>query len=788
MVRCAVKSILKLMRANIRSGKGAFKSIILLMMLLTFSFSGTVSNDDRLREARTERFAEVGVPDLLVWVYGDLLTDGMLNEVRGDPNVRELHTKQSLLFVHAPLVGGRESDVRLSLNAYEPGIRVFDDAFADYAADNTLSDGEIYLPSKMRLNDGFQKGAKITLQTNGGYDTSFTVKGFYEDIVSGAVTFSGYNCIVTQHDFERLAAEKTDSFFGSERSVLSLSLLYINGTGALSQTELRRELAKNTALISTANSAFTRDMLSDSVEMFSEVGTRIIAIFVALLLTVVLIMMFNSIRASIEMDQAELGILKSQGFTAGQISLVYVLQYTLALMIGAVLGIAVSVPACRYLISMWKILTGIRSETGVSVLKCAVLSVCIILICAAFIFAATAKIRRISPVSAIAGAKGDVYFDSRLNVRIRKKPLAFFIALRQLNSRRKSYLGTAFIVLLLTFFIISIMILTKGLDGDQLFTDITGEISMSDTSGFRLSDADEAEAAIRQIDSGADLLTESYHRMLVDGELFAVHAYRSPEDVFKPLKGRAPLYDNEIMLTEAVSEELHKQIGDSVTVSYQGHAQEFIVTGNFQSAWEYGLVTLVTTGGMQQLGNNEIEGAFVKVSDTAKQQQIIDMLNAQYAGRLKAEAFAESGYITNIKKITNILMNAISYAIYAVLLTFAAAIVAAACKRAFIRERTDIGIFKATGFTVGGLRLQFALRFALIALIGSAAGCTAGMLWSRGMLTGILQVVGLTDFTTDYTAAMFIVPSAILCLCFFLTAWLASRRIAQVNVRELVTE
>lgn len=783
-----MRSILKLTFANIRNGKRAFKSIILLMLLLTFSFSGTVSNADRLREARTERFEEAGIPDLTVWIYGDLLTEDMLNAVREEPYIRSVTEKQTLLFVHAPLADGNESDIRLTLNAYESGIHIFDDDFRDYAEDDSLADGEILLPSKMRLNDGFRKGTRITLRTNGGYDESFTVKGFYEDIVSGAITFSGYNCIITQHDFEQIAAEKTDSFSGNDRNVLALTKLLINGTGELSQAELRRELGRNTALISTANSAFTREMLSDSVEVFSKIGSRIIAVFVALLLAVVLIMMFSSIRSSIEMDQAELGILKSQGFTAGQISMVYVLQYTLALMIGAVLGIAVSVPACRYLISMWKILTGIRSDTGVSALKCAVMSCGIILICAVFIFAATAKIRRISPVCAISGAKGEVYFDSRLNVRIRKKPLAFFLALRQLNSRRKSYIGTAFIVILLTFFIISIMILTKGLDGEGLFTDITGEISLSDTSGFRLSDADEAEAAVREIDSGASLLTESYHRMLVEGELLAVHAYRSPEDVFPPLSGRAPKYDNEIMLTEAVSDELGKQIGDSVTVGYQGQETEFIVTGKFQSIWEYGMVTIVTPDGMERLGNHEIEGAFVDVSDPAKQQQIIDLLNEKYAGRLKAESFTESGYISNIKKITDILMDSISYAIYAVLLSFAAVIVATVCKRTFIRERTDTGIFKAVGFTVGSLRLQFALRFALVALIGSAAGCAAGILWSRSMLTNILQIVGLTDFTTDYTPAMFIIPSAVLCLCFFLTAWFSSRRIGQVNVRELVTE
>lgn len=783
-----MRSILKLTCANIRHGRGAFASIILLMMLLTFSFSGTVSNDDRLREARTERYTQEGVPDLLIWIYDDLLTDDMLNAVKDDPNVSTVRTEQGILFTHAPLVDDKESEIRLTLNAYESNIRVFDDDFRDYAADNSLADGEIYLPSKLRMNDDFQKGATIKLQTNSGFDEAFTVRGFYEDILTGSLTTSGYNCIVTQHDFDRLAAEKTDSLFSNERSAVLLTQIFINGTGVLSQTELRREIGTQSALISSANSAFTREMLANSVEMFSMVGTRIIFVFVVLLLIVVLITMHNSIRASIETDQAELGILKSQGFSATQICLVYVWQYTLALVIGAVLGILVSVPACRYLIAMWKTLTGIRSDTGVSFLKCAVLSVVIILICTVFIFAATARIRHISPVLAITGAKTEVHFDSRLNTRIRKKPLAFFLALRQLNSRRKSYLGTAFIVTMLVFFIVSIMILTKGLDGEQLFTDITGEISLSDTSGFRLTDTEEAESAIQEVDSGAKLLTESYHRMMVDEELIAVHAYRSEKDVFPPLKGRVPQYDNEIMLTETVSEQLDKQIGDSVTVTYQDTEKEFIVTGYFQCVWEYGLVTVVTTDGMQRLGNNEIDGAFVQVSDPAKQQEIIDLLNEKYAGRLKAEPLKESGYTSNIKQIVDFLMDSITYAIDAVLLIFAAVIVTMACKRAFIRERTDIGIFKATGFTVSSLRMQFALRFTLIALLGSAAGCAAAILWSRKMITAILQVVGLTDFTVDYTLHMFLLPAVLLCLCFFLAAWAASRRIKTVNVRELVTE
>ena len=783
-----MRSIFKLTLANIRHGKGAFKGIIFLMLLITFSFSGTVSNSDRLNEAREKKFDEVGVPELLVSIYDDLLTDDMVSSVEEDEHVKDMCIKDTIQFVSTPIVGGEEKKMTMSLNSFDSDVRVFNDKFDGYEADNSLENGEIYLPYKLKLVDGFSKGTTVTLRTKNGYDESFTVKGFYEDVLFGATTWGDNMCVVAKEDYERIKSQKTDSVMSGERYALIIDQLWINGTGDLSQLELRRELGQRSALISSANSAVTRDHFINNINMYSNIGTRIVAIFTALLLVVVLITMHNSISAAIEMDKTELGILKSQGFTARKISLVYVFQYTLALVIGSVLGIAISVPACRYLISMWKNITGIMSDTGVSVLKCAAMSGAMIVICVVFIFIATAKIGKISPVSAISGGKSDVYFDSRLNVRIRQKAMGLFLALRQLNARRKSYIGTTFIVTLLAFFIVSIMILFQGLDIDNLFTDTTGEIRLINEGAFTLGDIDEIEKDIQKIDSGAVLETESYHRMLVDGELTAVHAYHSHSDPFKPLDGRVPKYDNEIMLTEAVSEQSGKRIGDTIKVSYRDKEEEFVVTGYFQTVWEFGIVTLVTPEGMEKLGNTDIEEAFADISDSSKQQEIIDMLNTEHGDILRAEAFEENNTVTTYKKVVEIIMNSFSFTMYAILLSFAAVIVSMTCKRAFIRERTDIGIFKATGFTVGSLRTQFALRFAVIAFIGSAAGCVLGILFSRKMITYILRIVGLTDFTSDNSLPAFILPALTICLCFYLTAFVSSRRIKTVNVRELITE
>ena len=783
-----MRSILKLMLANIRHGKGAFKGIVLLMMLITFSFSGTVSNNDRLVEARTEKFEKSSVSDVIVHMYKENVSDEMVDQVRENELVKDVKEEEMLYFLSKLKVDDKEKDVTLFLKAADEDVNIFTNDYRDFKADNSVGEGEIVLPYKMKILDGFKVGARIALRTHNGYDEEFTIAGFYEDVINGAST-QGMNCaVISESDFERIYADKTDSVFGDNCCVAKIQWFYINGKDGVKCYELQKKLSDDTTLISSSIAARTRDDITDCIEMYSRVGSRTIVAFVALLLIVTLITMYNSISASIELDYTELGILKAQGFTRRNISLVYVLQYTLALVIGGIVGIVISIPACDLLIGAWKNVTGLLTDTSVSYAKCALLCVIIIAICTAFIYIATARINRISPVRAIAGGGSEVHFDSRLNTKIRQRPLAFFIALRQLNSRKKSYIGTVLIVMMLVFFIVTIMILTKGLDLDELFYQVGGDISISNTGYLKLSNVDELEAEIRKIDDGAAVETCSYHYMMIDGEQTPVHHYRALKDVFRPDEGRVPKYENEIMITKNVSERCGKEIGDTVTVEYMDNKADYVITGYFQSIWDFGLVTAMTGDGMINIGYDNINEAYVRLSDVSKQQEVTDMINDKYKDKLEAAAFEKDDTTEAYKKVAEVIMNALTAAMYVVILTFAVVIVNMVCKRAFIRERRDIGIFKAVGFTVDGLQMQFALRFTIVALIGSALGCILSILMSRTMLTFVLRVVGLTDFTTDYSLSMFITPAVLVTLSFFITSYISSRKIKSVQVRELISE
>lgn len=781
-----MKSVLKLVRANIRHGKGAFKGIIFLMAILTFSFSGTVSNDDDLRRALNDNVKNGHISDISVFVYDDFLTDDMLSELDENSDVRDYDIEKELFYQRKPEFDGEEQEIALMFRRHYDDIRVFNEKYNGYAEDNTLAQGEVYLPYKLEAMKFCNIGTKINMQTSGGEDIELTVKGFYEDSFMGATTMADNRAVLSKEDFDRIADEDLDHINESGMTFIMQDIVFITSNGKDS-ADLKKELG-STQLFSTANWVLSKQQVIDCFEMYSNTGTSGMIGFTVLLVSVVMIVMYNSITSSIEMDHVDLGILRSQGVSIWTLRAVFILQYMLALAIGSVLGILITVPVDHVLIHMWMRLTGILTDTKVSFLKCALLCVCIMLICLVFIFFATAKLNRISPVKAISGSKSDVHFDSRLNTPIRQKALSLTVALRQLNSRRKSYMGTMLIVALLCFFLSSILLLTQNLDPENLFGRSDSQINIRNTGTFTLADADEAEEHIRKTDKDAVLTAMCKRRMMLEDESTVIETYRLKDDYYKPLEGKQPEYGNEIMITKVISEQSGKKIGDKMKLRFMDKEQEFVVTGYFQSVYEFGMTAMITPEGMESFGYSDVYTASLKISDDSKVRAVIDDLNAEFGDKLEATEYKESVSLTTYKKIVMILMDSVTYAMYVIIIIFAIVVVNMACKRAFTRERTDIGVFKAVGFTVGDLRGQFALRFTVVAVIGAVLGSVLSMAFSRRMITLMLRVIGMTDFMSDFKLSVFLLPAISVCVSFFVFSYLASGKVRRVEVRELITE
>ncbi len=256
--------------------------------------------------------------------------------------------------------------------------------------------------------------------------------------------------------------------------------------------------------------------------------------------------------------------------------------------------------------------------------------------------------------------------------------------------------------------------------------------------------------------------------------------------VMPVLKGRSPIYDNEIAVTPILLDEFNLKIGDEVTIGWRDEKERYIISGTLQSLNDTGRVFIMSYAASEKIGyDNKLWGCYSLENgdDESLNEKIADTLNEKFGDIIEAEVSGEL-----MDDTYNIAIDAMQLIIYIFSVLFSLVVTHMVCSKAFIQERTDIGIFKAMGFTSKHLRFQFAVRFLIVSVLGSAVGALLSILFSGKLLSGLFHDVGILQFAVDFTAFTFAAPVTLICICFFVFAYLVSRKIKDVAVRELVVE
>ena len=103
-------------------------------------------------------------------------------------------------------------------------------------------------------------------------------------------------------------------------------------------------------------------------------------------------------------------------------------------------------------------------------------------------------------------------------------------------------------------------------------------------------------------------------------------------------------------------------------------------------------------------------------------------------------------------------------------------------------EQRDIGIYKAVGFTSGQLRGAFALRFMIVAVLGSIIGTILASVLTNPLVSMVMRIAGISNFSSGMTAGNTLVPSAVVILLFTGFAYAASWKVKKVNLTVLIAE
>ena len=781
--------ILTLLKANMKRKKGAFVGILLLTAIIVAMMSSIFSVRENYQAGIQRAFSESGSGDIVTYIKPENLTEEVRALVENNALVDYVDYYEALLTrgIGTDKNFDRESHFAMEMR---DGIRLFNEDLDGFVSEiPPLQQGEVYLPLGLRSKINCEVGDVVSLALYTDEYADFTVKGFVQEPAQGSLTI-GYKQIFLSHEDYVRILESYDVPELEARTVFVNVLMIHQVKGSVfSAAKFQRQLNLETKIIDLSAGSLNKDQSVRYSTLMPDIVIDIVQAFSLLLFVVILIVISHSIGTEIEIDYVTLGILKAQGFTERKLRTLFLLQYILAQAIGILLGGLTGIPIGKVIGHSCMMITGVLPEKGMSVGRALFFIIGILVVSVILICIKTGKVARISPVRAISGGKEEIFFDSRLNLPIQKKLLSASLSLRQITSAAKSYGGTVCIAAILAFSMITVT--------------LTGNL-LSSNSALRAMGMVVPDIEVYYTDMDAtiswekiDEIVESYSKIeeknfwvnsyaSVNGENLYWQVFAYPEYIQGILKGRAPLYDNEIVITEMVADMLEIGMGDEVTVTKGDGEAEYIVSGIFQSANDSGTTFAMGMSGAEKITDIIMYSRYYVLADKTAADVIAEEITKQYGSQLGINVIKDADDLG--MEEFDAVVSVLKAVIYGFSVLFALVVVSMVCNKNFIRERRDIGIYKAIGFTVKHLRVGFALRFLWIGMLGSGLGALLSILLSDKILGIVLSLIGLSKVVLHYTWVSLMAPAAAVCLSFALFAYMASHKIKRVATSELIVE
>ncbi len=775
--------ILTLLKANIRHKKGSFISIIILMIIVSMSFTSVISIQDNCSSCINDALDSVNAGDLQLYLTDDVLSGDLLNSVKNNPLVKDVISKEAVSTFGAKF-GDTSYNSSWFMTKLTDEYRLLDEDKTGYTKAAPLKKGEIYIPQGLCTSMGCDVGDKLEVETIDGFH-KFTVKGLVVEPVNGGMTMGLKIVFVSDDDYAALHRDAVAMSDAKRCSDFRLLQIY-KADKSMSDSQFKTRLNRDTGIVDYAFFSIQRAQSYNYTYISVDMILSGLLIFVGFLVAIVLIVLAHSISTGIEMEYTSLGMLKAQGFTSGKIKAVFALQYLIAQVIGAVIGTALAFPVIMFFGDVFQPIIGIPSRNSVSAFKSILFIAGVLAVSALFIALASRKIGKISPMKAISGGKNDVYFSNRLNAPISKKALTPSLAFRQFTSNKRRYIATIIIVSILMFFMITMNVMGASVTSKSTMENMGMPIAELNID-YKEDVPDSTVKDIESIIEKHTAIERKYNLknmyMSLNGAEYMSIVYKNPESMMMS-EGRYPKYDNEIAVTQILADELDLKIGDKITVSNKDKRLECIVTGLYNYVNDLGLNFSIPLEAAQKLGVNDVLYCGYSLNEPSKCMAIADEIEEKYPDILTVSASETDSFV----ELYSTARNAMTGVIYAVSVLFSLVVVMMVCKKAFLQERRDIGIFKSLGFTSSKLRLQFAVRFLIVSLAGSALGIVISLFCTPMTLTWVFKMIGVSNFISRFSALSIIIPAAITAVSFFTFAYLSSRKIKKVEIKELVTE
>lgn len=779
--------ILTLLSANLRRHKGSLIGIFLLALIAAAAV-GTVltvwTNSTAYIQSEMER---AGFGELTAWVSGVTDVLELTEDIEAVSEVGRVEM-QPLIFSNYKVNDG-ESDSEGQLITYSPDenrYRFFTDDLSGYREQpSEIPGGCVYVSPSMVTMLDVKIGDEITFPiARSGKNLTLTVKGFYEDPFMGSSMIGMKGFLISEQD--RAAAISILQNAGIDALARDGAMLHIFSGSGLTVSELNSIINENTALGKYAEFVHGKDAILGFMVVLQNAFCGLLIAFAAVLLIAAAAVIGHSINGTISAETVNMGILKTVGFDSHKLRTVQLLMYLIPIIIGFAAGIILSIPLSAFTANATITTTGIKIPAALPFGLTVVFFVLIILLLGLFIILRTKKITKISPMSAIRGETEKTRFSPHKTLCAFGKGMNLRLALRQLISGKRRYIGALTTAALLAFFasLIGRMDGWLGKDGKGMMDAFNPADHDLGVQIFGNLTAEEAEKTVLAYSEIIDSYWLAMPGAAVNGVDFTINVIDQPER-FHILTGKTCTAENEVVLTEFVAASFGVSVGDTVTVSGSKGSDEYIVSGIYSCSNDMGDNIGMSREGYLKIGNDDsrLWCKHYFLADPSQKYTITEALEAAYGGDVHVHENTWPGLFGIISAMQMLIV-----VMYALTAAFILIVTVMTSGRIISAEQRDLGIYKSVGFHTSQLRRAFALRFGITALTGSAVGVILAAIFTDSLVSAVMKLAGISNFASSLSVESVLMPIAAVTTLFTVFAYLAAGKIRRTDLTVLIAE
>lgn len=647
-----------------------------------------------------------------------------------------------------------------------------------------LADSEICVPYFMK--DTFKVGDPIYLKVGSEFK-EFTVKGYVEHLYfATAMNVSGYYCIVSHNDFALFENSVSNDMRGY--------FIYCKVTEG-TDIDAYDKAVQHVFDGSDTPATVAIPLMKMATLAIADIASAIVLLFTIILVGLALIIMHFSIKNFIEMNIQNIGLLQATGYPAKALRFSCVMEEMLICGVATILAIGLGCLITTPLNSIEGSLMGISGFSGICMP--ALIATLIGIPVAVFLgtLVASRSYKKLTVLESLrSGIQNHNFKKNHFSLEKTSLPLDLALSGKQIFGRPKKNIFIALIIALLTF---------STLQGFTVYQNFALEQeSLLKLVGFEAADVqcvcDAHPEIIDELraDPRVERLLLSTNLMNIEvrsankSTSLGVDAYNDVDALEYEyiLEGRVPQNGNEIVLTIVNSKKLDAKIGDVVNViaPKTGEAVPYTVCGIDQKINNMGNKSLMNEEGILRLDPDHRYATcmiFLNEGVSAKDFQKEWSKRYPIDGFVMVDDLIGSTIDTLVAAMSAICFIFVALTCFVVILTEILL-----TRSQIIRERAELGVSKAIGYTSGELIRRTILSTLPIVVIGVLAGFVLQLALNDKMMGIGLSSFGIAQSNLKTNPLWFLLTLVIIVVCAVATCYLNSRSISKLEPVRILKE